>query len=324
MRVGYGVSGGWFELYLTDPASPLAAELTGGPDEPLAAAIDAALLEVDVAIYSLNLYSIREALLRAHRRGVHVRLVMESDNLDLSGPQGLKEAGIPILGDRREGLMHNKFLVIDRADVWTGSMNYTLTGTYSDNNLLIHIHSPQVAADYLAEFEEMFTEDRFGPETGNPTPHRRVIMEGVPLDIYFSPDDRVQAGLLDLLENAQTSIRFMAFSFTSDPLGQAIRRQAADGLKVQGVMDADQVRSNAGSEYDLFRSAGVDVRLDGNPGQMHHKILILDDSIVVLGSYNFTASAENKNDENLIVVYDPRLAAVLDREFQRVYQAARP
>ncbi len=324
MRVGYGMRGTWFELYFTDPTNPLTTEELGGPDEPLVAAIDAARLEVDVAAYSLNLDSIRSALIRAYKRGVQVRVVMESDNMDRAEPQDLKDAGIPILGDRREGLMHNKFMVIDRSEVWTGSMNYTDTGTYADNNNLMRIRSTEVAQDYRTEFDEMFTDDRFGPDLGSSTPNPRVLIDGIPLDIYFSPDDHVEAGLLDILDNAQTSIYFLAFSFTSDPLGEAIRRQAANGVEVKGVMETDQVKSNAGSEYDVFRSAGVDVRLDGNPGQMHHKVMIVDEQIVVLGSYNFSFSAETKNDENLIVIYDPEIAKQFVHEFLRIYAVAKP
>ncbi len=324
MQAGYGADGGWYQLYFTDPANPLAGEWQGGPDEPLVSAIDAARLEVDVAAYSLNLYSVRSALLRAFRRGVQVRLVVESDNLDYEELQELKEAGLPILGDRREGLMHNKFLVIDRSEVWTGSMNYTLSGVYGDNNNLIHIHSQQVARDYQTEFEEMFLDDRFGPDLGGETPFPRVLINGIPLDIYFSPDDHVQAGLLDLVGTAQSSIDFLAYSFTSDPLGQALRQKAAGGVKVRGVMEADQVRSNAGSEFDQFRAAGLDVRLDGNPGLMHHKVLIIDGQVVVLGSYNFSYSAETRNDENLIVIYDPAIAGLFQQEFQRIVQMAQP
>jgi phosphatidylserine/phosphatidylglycerophosphate/cardiolipin synthase-like enzyme len=129
---------------------------------------------------------------------------------------------------------------------------------------------------------------------------------------------------VDLLDNAQSSVYFLAYSFTADPLGEAIRRRAAAGIKVAGVMEADQVASNIGSEYDTFRAAGLDVRLDSNPGLMHHKVMIIDDQIVVTGSYNFTASAETTNDENLIVIYDPAIAGQFMQEFERVYAAAIP
>jgi phosphatidylserine/phosphatidylglycerophosphate/cardiolipin synthase-like enzyme len=320
---GYGVQGTWFELYFTNPASSLASQKTGGIDQPLVAAIDAAKVSVDVAIYSLSLNSIRDALLRAHDRGVQVRMVMESENLDRADPQRLIEAGIPILGDRREGLMHNKFTVIDGSEVWVGGMNYTDSGAYEDNNVLIRVRSVKMAENYTKEFEEMFVDDQFGDSVVAETPNPRVTIDGTPIDTYFSPDDGVQAVLLDILNEAQESIYFMAFSFTSDSLGGAIRDRAEAGVTVAGVMDDDQVASNAGTEFDPFRQAGLDVYRDGNPGQMHHKIIIVDESIVIVGSYNFTNSAETKNDENLMVIYNNQIAAQFLEEFKRVYGQAK-
>ena len=324
MPVGYAFSGSWFDLYFTDPANPAAKQLSGGPDGPLVEAIDAANLSVDAALYSLTLYSIRQALVHAHRRGIDVRIVMESDNMDATEPQALKDAGIPMLGDRHEGLMHNKFVIIDEAEVWTGSMNLTKAGAYADRNNLMRIHSAKVAADYEAEFNEMFLDDKFGSDRGTATPNPRVILDGTPLDIYFSPDDHVQAALLDLLHNASSSIYFLAFSFTSDPMSKAIQERARAGVKVAGVMDADQVKTNMGTEYDTFRMAGIDLRLDQEPGLMHHKVLIIDGQTVVMGSYNFTASAEKTNDENVIVIYSPQIAARYLQEFRRVYSFAAP
>jgi phosphatidylserine/phosphatidylglycerophosphate/cardiolipin synthase-like enzyme len=322
LGAGYGVDGGWFELYFTDPTSPLASQETGGPDGPLAAAIDSARLTVDVAIYSLSLNSVRDALIRAHKRGVQVRMVMESDNLDSTDPQKLKAAGIPILGDRREGLMHDKFMVIDNSEVWLGSMNFTDSGAYTDNNNLMRIHSTEMAENYTKEFEEMFVDDKFGPDVVAETPHPRVIIDGTPIDVYFSPDDHVQDSFVELIENAQESINFMAFSFTSDPIGDAVSASTEQDVIVSGVMESDQVKSNIGTEFDRFSQAGLDVLLDGNKGLMHHKVMIVDESIVIFGSYNFTASAETKNDETLIVIYNEEIAAQFMDEFQRVYSQA--
>lgn len=319
---GYGADGGWVQIYFTNPTSPLSSQQTGGIDQPLADAIDSARLSVDIAIYSLSLNSIRDALLRADDRGVQVRVVAESDNLDRSDPQRLKDAGIPILGDRREGLMHNKFVVIDGSEVWVGGMNYTDSGAYEDNNVMMRIRSVKMAENYTREFEEMFVEDRFGDNVLAETPNSRVTIDGTPVDTYFSPDDGVQAVLLDILNEAQESIYFMAFSFTADPLGEAIRERAESGVTVAGVMDEEQVASNQGTEFDPFRQAGLDVYIDGNPGQMHHKIIIVDESIVIVGSYNFTNSAESRNDENLMVIYNDQIAAFFIEEFRRVYGQA--
>ncbi len=322
LGAGYGVDGGWFQLYFTDPESPLASQETGGVDAPLTAAIDSARLTVDVAIYSLSLNSVRDALIDAHNRGVRVRMVMESDNLERSDPQKLKDAGIPILGDRREGLMHDKFVVIDNSEVWLGSMNFTDSGGYTDNNNLMLIRSVKMAENYTKEFEEMFVDDKFGDDVVAETPNPQVTIDGTSIDVYFSPDDGVQANFVNLVNNAQKSIYFMAFSFTADEIGDAVRARAKEGVTVAGVMETEQVNSNVGTEFDPFQQAGLDVLRDGNEGLMHHKVMIIDESTVIFGSYNFTNSAEIKNDENLIVIYNEEIAAQFMAEFHRVYEQA--
>jgi phosphatidylserine/phosphatidylglycerophosphate/cardiolipin synthase-like enzyme len=323
LQVGRGVRGPWFELYFTDPANPFSSQGTGGVDGPLVEAIDAARLSVDVAAFSITLNSVRNALIRAHERGVNVRIVMESTNMDTSDVQRLQEAGVPIVGDEREGLMHDKFMVIDRSEVWLGSMNFTDSGAYDDNNNMIRILSTKIAENYSVEFKEMFEENKFGEDIVPQTPNPTVTLDGTRLDTFFSPDDQVLASLYDLLARSEKSIYFLAFSFTSNELGSIIRQQAEAGLDVRGVMDEEQINSNTGTEFDPFRQAGIDVRIDGNDGQMHHKVIIIDEKIVVTGSYNFSRSAEERNDENVVIIYNPQIAKFFLEEFQRVYQMAR-
>jgi phosphatidylserine/phosphatidylglycerophosphate/cardiolipin synthase-like enzyme len=318
LGIGYGMDGGWFELYFTDPTHPDAGSYRNGPDTRLASAIDDARLSVDVAIYSLSLWSIRDSLLNAMRRGVQVRVVMESDNRDRDVPQELIDAGISILGDRREGLMHDKFVIIDRTEVWLGSMNFTIGGGYKDNNNLIRIRSQKLVENYQKEFDEMFVEDHFGPDTVSDTPNPVTFVNGTMIETYFSPDDGVSDVIVALLENAEESIYFMAYSFTSDPISEAIQSRARDGVTVAGVMDYSQVASNQGGEYDVLAQAGIDVREDGIEGLMHHKVFIIDEEIVITGSYNFSRSAEERNDENIIIIYNAEIAREFLKEFERV------
>jgi phosphatidylserine/phosphatidylglycerophosphate/cardiolipin synthase-like enzyme len=319
VHVGYGYQGSWFEIYFTDPTNPVAAQESGGIEEAVIASIDAARLSVDAAFYSLSLREVGNALLRARDRGVAVRVVMESDNRERSVPQALIDGGLPILGDRREGLMHDKFIVIDRSEVWTGSMNFTVNGAYDDNNNLLHLRSVKVAENYLVEFEEMYTDDLFGPDSLASTPNPVLTVDGINIETYFSPDDNVATRLVALLGTAEESIYFMAFSFTSDEIAQVMRERADAGVTVSGVMEDAQVKSNQGTEFDLFVQSGLDVRLDGNDGQMHHKVIIIDRKIVIAGSYNFTASAEDSNDENLVIIFSPEIAELYLAEFARVF-----
>jgi phosphatidylserine/phosphatidylglycerophosphate/cardiolipin synthase-like enzyme len=322
LPVGYGSRGSWFELYFTDPMNPVSSQGTGGVDGPIVEAIDAARLSIDMAAYSISLNSVRNALIRAHQRGVTVRVVMESTNMDNSDPQRMMEAGITIIGDNREGLMHDKFIVIDRSEVWMGSMNFTDSGAYDDNNNVFRIRSTKMAENYIKEFEEMFNDDMFGPDAVSQTPNPILTIDGTQVDTFFSPDDRVLNSLAPLLDSAQESIHFLAFSFTSNDLGEIVRAKADAGLTVQGVMDEEQINSNQGTEFDPFRQADLDVLIDGIDGQMHHKVFIIDERIVVLGSYNFSRAAEERNDENLLIVYDEQIAEHFMQEFERVYELA--
>jgi phosphatidylserine/phosphatidylglycerophosphate/cardiolipin synthase-like enzyme len=322
LQVGYGVRGPWFELYFTDPINPVSSQGTGGVDGPLVEAIDAARLSIDVAAYSLSLNSVRYALIRAHDRGVNVRVVMESTNMDKSDPQKMIEAGIPIIGDNMDGLMHDKFMVIDRSEVWMGSMNFTDSGAYDDNNNLFRIHSTKMAENYSKEFEEMFLDNKFGPNVVAETPFPDLTIDGTDVKTFYSPDDGVLNALAPLLSSAGQSVYFLAYSFTSNELGDIVRKKAEDGLDVKGVMDAEQVVSNQGTEYDLFKQADMSVRLDGNEGLMHHKVFVIDGKIVAFGSYNFSKSAEENNDENLIIIYSKPLAQQFIDEFYRVWNQA--
>jgi phosphatidylserine/phosphatidylglycerophosphate/cardiolipin synthase-like enzyme len=287
---------GVFTVYFSDPNDPQAGSYRGGPDEALAQAIGQARLSVDVAAHQLNLWSIRDALLSARRRGVKVRMVVESDYLDEREIQQLKEAGIPVLGDRRESLMHNKFVVLDRAEVWTGSMNFTTSDAYLNDNNLVRIRSVKLAENYSTEFNEMFDEDLFGMDVLAGTPHPSMSIGDMRLEVFFSPDDGTAAQIIRLIQKARESIFFLAFSFTSDELAGAILDKARDGIKVAGVFESSQVNSSSGSDFSLFQENGLDVRLDGNPRNMHHKIMIIDEKIVITGSYNFSANAEKRND----------------------------
>jgi phosphatidylserine/phosphatidylglycerophosphate/cardiolipin synthase-like enzyme len=314
----------WYSVYFTDPTGPSAEYYEGGPDEALAAAIDQARLSVDVAVYDLNLATIRDALLHAAQRGVAVRVVLESDNMDDEAVQALKDADIPILGDRREGLMHNKFVVIDRLEVWGGSMNFTSNDAYRNNNNLIRLRSTKIAENYTTEFNEMFDEDLFGPDDRAQTPYPNVTISGTPVEIYFSPDDGVAQHLLDLVDSAQQNICFLAFSFTSDELADALLAAHKDGVQIAGVFEESQVNSNGTSgEYDTLRSAGLDVWIDANPRNMHNKVFVVDGQVVWTGSYNFSASAEKKNDENAMVIHNPEIAALYQAECEKLVALAK-
>lgn len=309
------------ELYFTRPEAGGASVQTAGIETALSTSIESAERTVEVAAYHLDLPSIEEALIRTHRRGVTVRVVTESENVLEPAVTALQAAGIPVLGDRREGLMHHKFIVIDGRQVWTGSMNLTWNDLVRNDNNLIRVDSEQLAEDYRVEFDEMWA-DRFGADSIVNTPYPHLTVDGVPFEVYFAPDDGVAERVVRWVQSAAGRIEFLAFSFTSDEIAQAILDRAAAGVAVRGVMDASQAQGS-GAEYGRLRLAGIEVRLDGNPGLMHHKVIVVDGQAVLTGSYNFSRSAEERNDENALLVFDPGVAFWFGQEFERVFELAR-
>lgn len=305
-------------VYFSDPLSGAASG--GGAETAFIAAINAAQESIDMAIYNLSLDSVASALISARQRGVEVRLVMESEAMERKQPQRLLGAGIPIVGDQREGLMHNKFTVIDKKEVWTGSMNYTYTSFYTDFNNLLRLESAQATQDYTVEFAEMFDENLFGQQTRAATPYPRVDLGGASLEIYFSPDDGAAKQIARQIRAARESIDIMAYSLTNDSITRALLDQAAAGVTVRGVFDADQIRTNTGGDTEQLRQHGIPVRQDGIDGLLHHKVMIIDGETVITGSFNFTGNADRVNDENVVILHDAKIAALYTANFNTVYE----
>lgn len=327
---GGSLKGDWYELYFTNPVYPDDPKNhKGGPDEPLAKMIDKATKTLDVADYDFDLTSVTDAMVRAKQRGVQVRMVTDSDtinnvkNKEIQDAFGkLKKAGIPYIGDERGPIMHNKFTVVDKQYVSTGSMNYTDGDAYHLNNNLIIINNAQLAQNYTAEFEKMFVKKQFGPNKDKGVPNPLVTIQGVKVENYFAAEDGVAQKLIDYVGTAKQSVYFLAFSFTHDGLGQAIEAKAKANLKVGGVFETTG-SSTPFSEYGKMKKVGLDVYTDGNPWVMHHKVIIVDEESVAFGSFNFSDNADKANDENVLIIHDPAIAKAFKAEYDKVLALAK-
>lgn len=140
-------------------------------------------------------------------------------------------------------------------------------------------------------------------------------------DVCFSRTMNCASIIISLIDSAQQSVLVAVYSFTSDSLASALIRAHQRGVEVRAVIEMEQANVR-GSEYERLRSAGVAVRLDGNSDLMHHKFMVVDGRVVVTGSYNWSAAAEDRNDENIVVIYGEEIAALYSREFERVWARA--
>ncbi len=331
-RIPGGYDGGWFQLYFSSPTGSLSpADYYGSPVEAaLVTAIDGAQQTVDVAIYELESQPITDALIRAQQRGVRVRVVTDGE-YGLESPDAtfdqLELAGIPLVSDgTRRGYMHNKFVIIDRLYVWTGSANFKPSAFYRNNDNAMLMRSSRLAENYAAEFEELFA-GQFGKSSPKGLPYPSVTIGNTRIETHFESEGDVGARLAELINGAQ-SVRFMAFSFTESlewTEGGTQRsvmlllrdRAQAGALDVRGIVEA-----SSRSLVKPLLCAGLDVRQDGNPYVMHHKAFIFDDSIVAMGSFNFSSRASNDNDENMLIIHNPDIARAYLEEFSRRWAEA--
>ncbi len=268
---GGELDGGWYRLAFTAPQYPdNPANHKGGLDTKLVALIDGATTSVDVADYDFDLFNVADAMARAKGRGATVRMVTDTDTLTNKDAaiQGafkrLRDAGIPIVDDKRQPIMHNKFTVVDREWVQTGSWNYTDGDTYRLNNNMIIIQSKDLATNYSSEFAKMFEKNQFGPTKDKTIPNPTLTIDGTPVETCFASENRCADRIVARLKASTRSIRFLAFSFTSDPIEEEMAARGRAGVEVSGVFETTGSQTQY-SAYGKLKKAGFPVYTDGNP-----------------------------------------------------------
>ena len=127
-------------------------------------------------------------------------------------------------------------------------------------------------------------------------------------EVCFTPGEDCVGVIVRELGAARKSIRVQSYSFTSAPIAKALVDAAARGVHVEAILD----RSNRTGRYSglsFLTNAHVPASVDCRHAIAHNKIIIIDDEVVITGSFNFTKAAQAHNAENLLVLRDPQLAA---------------
>ena len=321
-------SGAHWQVYFADPNTINDPNnLSGSIPEKLIQRINSAQKSIHIAAFEFNLTPVAEALIAAHQRGVEVRWVTDDENgIEADSEKGhgqfamLQKAGIEVIDDGRSALMHNKFVIFDGKVVWTGSTNMTINDNFRNNNNVIVFESPEIATIYEREFSEMW-DGKFGPRSPSTADQQSASIDGIPVQIFFSSEDKVIDQIIPLIESSRQSIRFMAFSYTHDGLEEAMQARAQAGVDLQGIFETRGSETEYSALPKLY-CAKVPARQDGNPGTFHHKVIVIDGRIVVTGSLNFSDNADQSNDENTVILTSPEIARLYLQEFDRRWAEA--
>ena len=303
--------------------------------------ISAAQHSLDIAIYDIRLPDpvgsiLRDALTGAAARGVNVRLAY---NLDEDGhpvpvpppprtDPGLIEslpfptAAIPGVPD----LMHHKYVIRDGAALWSGSTNWTVDSWTREENVIVTAESPELAARYAEDFEQLWTRRDVAHSGKVDTAPFQIGATAV--RAWFCPGrgERLAHRIAKAIGTATHRVRVASPVISSAPVLATLAQVVTDGkVDLAGVVDRTQVRQvidqwrqngNAAWKEPLLRTALTGAPFSGKhstpyaPGSvhdfMHAKVTVADD-IAFVGSFNLSHSGE-RNAENVLEIADKELA----------------
>jgi phosphatidylserine/phosphatidylglycerophosphate/cardiolipin synthase-like enzyme len=159
--------------------------------------------------------------------------------------------------------------------------------------------------------------------TAQPTTAPATTQPAISIETHFSPEEEIAPTIVKLIDGCQHTLDIAAFAFTHPDIANAIIRAHQRGVAVRMVMDLKNATARDSRIPDLIK-AGIEVRIRHKVGDQHSKYLVIDQSIVVTGSFNFTVRADERNSENLLVIRNaPNVVKAFLYDFQILNEDSR-
>jgi phosphatidylserine/phosphatidylglycerophosphate/cardiolipin synthase-like enzyme len=305
-----------------------------GLEARLADFIDGARESLACAAFDLRATAVAAALRDAVRRGVDVRVACDPAG-DLPEREGAdpKPAGtVEVLrswllparaafngGTGPAGALHHRFLVRDGESVWTGSASLSPDALHRQDNDCLVIHSPAVARGYLDTFARLTRQQDTPAGAGAGAGSCRAALPDGEVCTVFAPGTAVRDVVVDLLATAHR-VRLATYQISDPPILTALRRRREAGADIAGVYDphgmASVLRASRRDRRQFWfltdpRFAAAPSHAPGPGGErdsMNSKLLIVDDSVAVTGSYNFSCQG-TVHAESVVVIRSPSVVA---------------
>ena len=279
----------------------------------------------------------------------------------------LMRGGVPLIDDTEDGsagsgLMHSKFLVVDRKVVVSGSANFTPSCIHGDPddprtrgnvNHLLRIENGALAERFVAEFER-FWGDGPGGESNSQFGLQKqqggvdtVMVGPTRVRLLFAPHRRSDPNnglnlLAQVLSTSNHSLDLALFVFSAQNLADSLGQLKAKGVKIRLLADPGFANRPFSEVLDLLGLAlpdrhckleagnrplgapleGVAIPRLAGGDKLHHKVAVIDNRTVVSGSFNWSPSAAHQNDEVLMIIDSPQLAAHFTKEIDRLWAGA--
>lgn len=300
--------------------------------------LDRATVSIDYCHYNSSRPDVVLKLISRHQAGVRVRVITDNSRLNDQWVAYLRGSGITVwtdsIGPNSSAYMHNKFALVDLADsdtsndwVWVASYNPNSGEVFAD--CALEIPSSALARAYLAEFNQMWgsagaiprpDSARFHSAKRNVLPSREFTVDGFPARLYFGPQDRPVDTITTLAGTASQELIFAIFSYTWQPLAEAMVAARNRGAVVAGLFDRSSP-NDPNSVFRYLRSQHLPVVYDSTI-TIHEKLMVIDSSVCITGSTNWSNNANSANDENTLAIFSPTIINRLHSEIVRRYLAA--
>jgi phosphatidylserine/phosphatidylglycerophosphate/cardiolipin synthase-like enzyme len=141
--------------------------------------------------------------------------------------------------------------------------------------------------------------------------------------VYFSPGEECRLAIVDQLNRVLSSVDICVFTISDDRIAEAVMKCHERKVKVRIITDDEKIE-DLGSDIRMFAAFGIETRVDNSPHHMHHKFAVFDHQRVLTGSYNWTRSAFERNQENILLTDDKRVVAAYREEFERLWNSMKP
>jgi phosphatidylserine/phosphatidylglycerophosphate/cardiolipin synthase-like enzyme len=225
----------------------------------------------------------------------------------------LLRCNVDVKADYNPAIFHQKFIVRDyrgstreTSAILSGSANFTVTDCHRNLNHVVVFHDWRICREYATEFASIRA-GRFGRGEHGEVP-RAFNLDGVPVRVLFAPDHTPELEIMKQMLKSTERVDFAIFTFAgSSGIDDTMITLAAAGRRVSGVVDPGQGVQQWAATHDLHR-AGIELFVPNRAApfrKLHHKLMVIDEAIVVAGSFNYTAPANQFNDENIFVLGSP-------------------
>ena len=315
----------------------------GGCIPLILAELEQATTRVDVAMFYFSSDVLVDALCRlSAERGIDVRVLTCSD-MDHPATRPVLEKlrdhgiGVWVVSPTGSGKLHHKCAVVDGKVVLTGAANWSEAAELSNHEDVLAAYSPALAEKYLAHFDDMQaigvplagpppTKVSARPDRKWPPPRRNspgTEALAAQARAYFSPArERILADLIPQLKQAKTGD--VGMYLLTDAELRSTLAEIASNAEVRVVVDAGVLAGKGIGNLQVLLDAGVKIAVfHGERTAMHLKSVVIDERYVWTGSANWTETALDCNNEDMLCLDSPALAQLYARNLREIFAASR-